>query len=101
MRIMAAPGPPIPSNSGHLRGFPLVAYLVAYLLKIVIERRSPKPLTLLEIATDSHNQVSLRQVKSRLNLKVSDLGPVPLKNIAERMRAYALTLDRSVLSIAT
>jgi TolB-like protein/class 3 adenylate cyclase len=37
-----------------------------------------------------------RQVKSRLDLKVSDLGPVPLKNIAEPMRAYALTLDRSV-----
>jgi TolB-like protein/class 3 adenylate cyclase len=36
-----------------------------------------------------------RQVKSRLDLKVSDLGPVPLKNIAEPMRAYALTLDRS------
>ena len=31
-----------------------------------------------------------RQVKSRLNLKVSDLGPVPLKNIAEPMRAYSL-----------
>ena len=31
-----------------------------------------------------------RQVKSRLDLKVSDLGPVPLKNIAEPMRAYAL-----------
>jgi TolB-like protein/class 3 adenylate cyclase/Tfp pilus assembly protein PilF len=36
-----------------------------------------------------------RQVKSRLDLKVSDLGPVPLKNIAEPMRAYALSLDRS------
>jgi TolB-like protein/tetratricopeptide (TPR) repeat protein len=31
-----------------------------------------------------------RQVKSRLDLKVSDLGPVPLKNIAEPMRAYLL-----------
>jgi adenylate cyclase len=31
-----------------------------------------------------------RQVKSRLDLKVNDLGPVPLKNIAERMRAYSL-----------
>ena len=31
-----------------------------------------------------------RQVKSRLDLKVSDLGPVPLKNIAELMsRAFA------------
>src|SRR6478672_6947783 len=31
-----------------------------------------------------------RQVKSRLDLKVNDLGPVPLKNIAEPMRAYSL-----------
>ena len=31
-----------------------------------------------------------RQVKSRLDLKVSDLGPVPLKNIAEPIRAYSL-----------
>ena len=31
-----------------------------------------------------------RQVKSRLDLKVRDLGPVPLKNIAEPMRAYSL-----------
>jgi adenylate cyclase len=31
-----------------------------------------------------------RQVKSRLDLKVSDLGPVQLKNIAEPMRAYSL-----------
>jgi TolB-like protein/Tfp pilus assembly protein PilF len=31
-----------------------------------------------------------RHVKSRLDLKVSDLGPVPLKNIAEPMRAYSL-----------
>src|ERR1700727_2036440 len=30
------------------------------------------------------------QVKGRLDLKVSDLGPVPLKNIAEPMRVYAL-----------
>jgi TolB-like protein/Tfp pilus assembly protein PilF len=33
-----------------------------------------------------------RQVKSRLDLKVSDLGPVPLKNIAEPMRAYSLEI---------
>ena len=33
---------------------------------------------------------AFRQVKSRLDVKVSDLGPVPLKNIAEPMRAYAL-----------
>jgi adenylate cyclase len=31
-----------------------------------------------------------RQVKSRLDLKVSDVGPVPLKNIVEPMRAYSL-----------
>jgi adenylate cyclase len=31
-----------------------------------------------------------RQVKGRLDLKVSDLGPVPLKNIADPMRAYSL-----------
>src|SRR6516164_7675759 len=30
-----------------------------------------------------------RQVKSRLDLKVSDLGPVPLKNIVEPMRAFS------------
>ena len=30
------------------------------------------------------------QVKSRFDLKVSDLGPVPLKDIAEPMRAYLL-----------
>jgi class 3 adenylate cyclase len=33
-----------------------------------------------------------RQVKSRLDLRVSDLGPVPLKNIAEPMRAYSLEI---------
>ena len=33
---------------------------------------------------------AFRQVKSRLDLKVSDLGPVPLKNIADPMRAYSL-----------
>ena len=33
---------------------------------------------------------AFRQVKSQLDLKVSDLGPVPLKNIAEPMRAYLL-----------
>ena len=31
-----------------------------------------------------------RQVKQRLDLKVNDLGPTPLKNIAEPMRVYAL-----------
>jgi TolB-like protein/class 3 adenylate cyclase len=37
-----------------------------------------------------------RQVKSRLDLKVSDLGPVPLKNIAEPMRAYSLEVGQPV-----
>jgi adenylate cyclase len=36
-----------------------------------------------------------RQVKSRLDLRVSDLGPVPLKNIAEPMRAYSLDVGGS------
>ena len=31
-----------------------------------------------------------RQVKGRIDLAVTDLGPVPLKNIAEPMRAYSL-----------
>jgi adenylate cyclase len=31
-----------------------------------------------------------RQVKSRLDLKVSDLGPTQLKNIAELIRVYSL-----------
>jgi adenylate cyclase len=31
-----------------------------------------------------------RQVKSRLDLKVSDLGATPLKNIAEPVRVYSL-----------
>jgi adenylate cyclase len=35
-----------------------------------------------------------RQVKSRLDLKVIDLGPLPLKNIAEPMRAYSLEVGR-------
>ena len=33
---------------------------------------------------------AFRQVKSQLDLKVTDLGPVPLKNIVEPMRAYSL-----------
>jgi len=33
-----------------------------------------------------------RQVKSRLDLKVSDLGPTQLKNIAEPIRVYALQI---------
>jgi adenylate cyclase len=37
---------------------------------------------------------AFRQVKSRLDLKVTDLGPVPLKNIAEPMRAYSLEIDQ-------
>ena len=31
-----------------------------------------------------------RQVKSRLDLRVSDLGPTPLKNIAEPVRVYSV-----------
>ena len=35
-----------------------------------------------------------RQVKSRLDLAVSDLGPTQLKNIAEPMRVYSLEVGR-------
>jgi len=35
-----------------------------------------------------------RQVKQRLDLKVDDLGPTPLKNIAEPMRVYSLEVGR-------
>jgi class 3 adenylate cyclase/TolB-like protein len=34
------------------------------------------------------------QVKGRLDLKVSDLGPTPLKNIAEPMRVYLLEVGQ-------
>jgi class 3 adenylate cyclase len=37
-----------------------------------------------------------RQVKSRLDLKVTDLGHVPLKNIADSMRAYSLEVGQRV-----
>jgi adenylate cyclase len=37
---------------------------------------------------------AFRQVKSRLDLKVSDLGPVPLKNIAEPLRVYSLEVGQ-------
>ena len=37
-----------------------------------------------------------RQVKWRLDLKVSDLGPVPLKNIAEPMRVYSIEVGKPV-----
>ena len=36
-----------------------------------------------------------RQVKGRLDLKVSDLGPTHLKNIAEPVRVYALEVGKS------
>jgi adenylate cyclase len=36
------------------------------------------------------------QVKGRLDLKVSDLGPVPLKNIAEPIRVYSLEVGQPV-----
>jgi TolB-like protein/class 3 adenylate cyclase/Flp pilus assembly protein TadD len=35
------------------------------------------------------------QVKGRLDLKVSDLGPTQLKNIAEPIRVYSLKVDQS------
>jgi len=35
-----------------------------------------------------------RQVKQRLDLKVSDLGPIPLKNIAEPVRVYSLEVGQ-------
>jgi TolB-like protein/class 3 adenylate cyclase len=35
-----------------------------------------------------------RQVKSRIDLKVNDLGPVPLKNIAEPVRVYSLEVGK-------
>ena len=36
-----------------------------------------------------------RQVKGRLDLAVTDLGPTQLKNIAEPIRVYSLKVDRS------
>jgi adenylate cyclase len=36
-----------------------------------------------------------RQVKGRLDLAVSDLGPTQLKNIAEPIRVYLLIVDQS------
>src|SRR6202795_4863031 len=36
-----------------------------------------------------------RQVKGRLDLKVTDLGPVQLKNIADPIRAYSLQVGPS------
>jgi adenylate cyclase len=41
-----------------------------------------------------------RQVKSRLDLRVSDLGAVTLKNIAEPMRAYSLEVGQPALAKA-
>lgn len=35
-----------------------------------------------------------RQVKARLNLKVNDLGPTPLKNIAEPIKVYSLEVGQ-------
>jgi TolB-like protein/class 3 adenylate cyclase/Flp pilus assembly protein TadD len=37
-----------------------------------------------------------RQVKGRLDLSVSDLGPTQLKNIAEPIRVYSLEVDQPV-----
>ena len=39
-----------------------------------------------------------RQVKSRLDLKISDLGPVRLKNIAEPIRVYSLDVGAQGLA---
>jgi adenylate cyclase len=36
-----------------------------------------------------------RQVKQRLDLKVSDLGPTPLKNIAEPVRVFSLEVGQA------
>ena len=38
-----------------------------------------------------------RQVKSRLDLAVNDLGPIQLKNIAEAVRVYSLRVDLPTL----
>jgi adenylate cyclase len=38
-----------------------------------------------------------RQVKSRLDLAVSDLGPIELKNIAEPVRVYSLAVGKPAL----
>jgi TolB-like protein len=38
---------------------------------------------------------AFRQVKSRLDLKVSDLGPTQLKNIADPIRVYSLEVGQS------
>jgi adenylate cyclase len=42
------------------------------------------------LSEDAH-----RQVKSRLDLGVSDLGPTQLKNIAEPMRVYSLEIGKA------
>jgi adenylate cyclase len=42
-----------------------------------------------------------RQVKSRLDLKVSDLGPTPLKNIVEPMRVFALEVGQPAQAKST
>ena len=39
-----------------------------------------------------------RQVKGRLDLAVSDLGPIQLKNIAEPIRVYSLAVDQPAKS---
>ena len=41
-----------------------------------------------------------RQVKSRLDLKVSDLGPTQLKNIAEPVRVYSLQVGQPAQAMA-
>src|SRR5208282_1594096 len=42
-----------------------------------------------------------RQVKGRLDLKVTDLGPTQLKNIAEPIRVYSFEVGRTALAKPT
>ena len=41
------------------------------------------------------------QVKGRLDLKVTDLGPVQLKNVAEPIRVYTLEIDGPYTKVVT
>jgi hypothetical protein len=47
---------------------------------------------------DTGKRMSYRQVKSRLDLAVRDLGATQLKNIAEPVRVYALEVGRRAKS---
>jgi adenylate cyclase len=50
--------------------------------------------SLAEPGTIYLSEDAYRQVKGRLTLAVTDLGPTQLKNIAEPIRVYSLQLDR-------